>query len=149
MLERARQTVKRYPHAELRQTDILEMELGDERFDIISTSFVLRSVADHLEVFFGKAYSLLRRGGRFVILELTRPDDPVVRTLFYPYVKFYLPFMGRLLTGEAPAYDFLSRSVLDFRGRKEVRSLLKSAGFSDVTVRQLSFGAGTLFIAEK
>ena len=81
MLERAREDLASFPGINLREMDILQMGF-EERFDLITTSFVLRSISDHLPDFFRRAYSLLNPGGRFVILELTRPKNPFVHLMF-------------------------------------------------------------------
>ena len=84
-----------------------------------------------------------------MILELTRPVHPVLRSLFWIYLKCYLPLVGTLVSGSGSAYQFLSDSILHFKEREQIIDLLKQAGFSSVNTHQLSGGIATLFIAER
>lgn len=147
LLEKARKDLVSRPEVELEQADLLEMDLKGEQFDLISTSFVLRSISDHLDDFFRKVCDSLRSEGRFVILELTRPTSPLLKLLFRPYLTLYLPLLGKLISGNWSAYQFLAQSVLNFKEREEILSLLKRTGFRSVSIRPLSGGIATLFIA--
>jgi demethylmenaquinone methyltransferase/2-methoxy-6-polyprenyl-1,4-benzoquinol methylase len=148
LLDMAKTELAGHSEASFRQEDILKMKI-DEKFDIVSSSFVLRSIAGQLERFFSKVYSLLNPGGRFMILELTRPPNPFVRFFFIPYLKVYVPFMGSMVSGDKRAYRFLSQSIERFKSREEVGKLLKEAGFAYVKTILLSGGIGTIFIAER
>jgi len=149
MLELAKKELASHHQVLLKNINLLEYDHKEEAFDIVSTSFVLRSIREHLADFFKKCFSLLNPGGRLVILELTRPENPFIRLLFFPYVKIYLPLVGRLISGEKSAYEFLSKSVINFKNREEVERLLSASGFKSVKIKLLSGGIGTLFIAEK
>jgi demethylmenaquinone methyltransferase/2-methoxy-6-polyprenyl-1,4-benzoquinol methylase len=128
---------------------LLTLDEREGSFDIISTSFVMRSIAGQMGQFFSKACDLLVPGGRLVILELTRPSNPILRLLFIPYLKLYLPLLGKLVSGDKNAYHFLSDSILHFKNRTEIVELLRQARFIKVDVKLLSGGIGTLFIAQK
>jgi demethylmenaquinone methyltransferase/2-methoxy-6-polyprenyl-1,4-benzoquinol methylase len=149
LLEKAKKKLADYSEASFQKINLLEFQGGNEPFDIVAASFVLRSVADKLPEFFQKVRTLLAPEGRLVILELTRPENPILGALFQLYLKFYLPCLGRLLSGNALAYQFLSQSILHFHSREELAALMKTAGFSDVTVKLLSGGIATLFIASE
>lgn len=148
LLDMAKAELAGHTEVSLRQEDILKMKI-DEKFDIISSSFVLRSIAGQLEEFFSKVYSLLNPGGRYMILELTRPPNPFLKCLFVPYLKIYVPFMGSMVSGDKNAYRFLSQSIERFKSREEVETLLKGAGFTNVRIVLLTGGIGTVFVAEK
>jgi len=147
LLEKAKKDLARYPEVVFRRGDLLELDLKAETFDIVSTSFVLRSIAEHLPDFFHSVHGTMKPKGRFVILELTRPTNAFLRFLFRPYLTIYLPLLGKIISGNWSAYRFLAQSVLNFKEREEIFSLLKRAGFSSITVRPLSGGIATLFIA--
>jgi len=150
LLDKARREVGTRPEVELRNGDLLEIDLEGERYDIVSASFVLRSIENQLTNFFKKAFLLLNpQGGRLVILELTRPTNPLLRFLFWIYLKCYLPLIGKLLSGSGSAYQFLSNSILHFKEREQISDLLHQVGFSQVTICNLSGGIATLFIAER
>ena len=149
LLEKAKRDFVGSPEVSFRKINLIEMDLGDEKFDIISASFVLRSVADDLSNFFGNVHSALHPNGRFVILELTRPRNLIFNFLFQPYLKCYLPLLGKLISGNWTAYQFLAQSILHFKEREEVVGLLKGVGFSRVDSKLLTSGIATLFVAQR
>lgn len=117
-------------------------------FDIVSCAFVLRSISD-IPSFFKEVYQVLKLQGKFVCLELTRPSNPVMKLLYEPYVKWYLPCAGKLITGNWNAYEFLSTSIQKFYDRGACVNFLTQAGFNTVKIHSLTGGICTLVIAEK
>ncbi|MBI4398723.1 MAG: class I SAM-dependent methyltransferase [Candidatus Omnitrophica bacterium] len=118
------------------------------QFDIASSAFVLRSISN-LPDFFKEVFSVIKPGGKFVILELTRPKPVLMRWLYFCYLNFYLPCVGRFLSGSRNAYQFLSGSIQQFPEISEIQTMLESSGFGKVKIHSLDLGICTLFIAEK
>ncbi len=115
-------------------------------FDMATGSFILRSV-QHMDQFLCEVKRVLKPGGKAVFLELTRPKNAAVRRLlFEPYVKWFVPFMGRLFSEHDRAYQFLSQSVLAFPEPETLAEELKAAGFAEISLTPLSFGVVTLII---
>ena len=94
-------------------------------------------------------FRVLRPGGRFVMLELGVPGCPLVNRLYKFYFTRIMPLIGRRLTGNTTAYQYLPASVLHFPGPKEWTAFMRSAGFANVRHRPLSFGICRLYIAAK
>lgn len=117
-------------------------------FDLIISSFTLRSVKD-MRTFMLQIYDTLSPYGQVGLLCLTRPKNPIVKALFVPYVKFYLPFVGKLISGKDDAYQFLSQSVQHFQEPNTTVDLLRRSGFQTIQVKRLTFGIATLIIARK
>lgn len=134
--------------ADLLLSDGPEIPFQKNKFDLVSAAFVLRSISN-LPQFFDEVYRVLRPGGRFVILELTRPNQPVMKMLYRPYLKWYLPLVGRLISGSWNAYQFLSSSIQKFYEVGESVDFLKQAGFNSIQVHSLTGGVCTLVIADK
>lgn len=134
--------------AELVRGDFHDLPFADASFDVAISSFTLRSVKD-MPRFFSQVFRLLVPGGRFAQLCLTRPGSPVMRLLYYPYLKFYLPLVGRLISGDRDAYRFLSESIQNFQEPVRTMAVLKEAGFEGVRCFSFSLGLATLFLADK
>ncbi len=124
------------------------LSFHDHEFDIASAAFVLRSISDLL-AFFKEVHRVLKPEGKFVILELTRPKNAFMKLLYLSYLNCYLPLVGRIVSGSANAYQFLSKSIQRFYDVGEIMELLKLAGFNSVKIQSLSGGICTLIIAEK
>ncbi len=136
---------RRTAGASLAAADMHQLPFRKASFDLVTSCFVLRS-ARSLELLLGEVKRVLKPGGKFVFLELTRPDSGLFWTLIYkPYLKFYIPLVGRVVSKHPNAYQFLSSSIQSFMKPKEFKDTLEQAGFSEIKIRSLSFGAATIF----
>lgn len=146
MLERARTHLP--AGCDLVRADIHDLPFENESFDLVVSSFTLRSVKDRPH-FFGEVRRILKEGGKAGFLCLTRPTSFLTRALYAPYLKIYLPFVGKLLSKEPQAYHFLSQSIQTFPSPQENAGVLRSLGFRKVSIHAFTFGVATLLIAQK
>ncbi len=145
MLERAVQSA---PAAEWVRANSLALPFRDGSFDVVSSAFALRSLPD-LPRFFAECFRVLAPGGCVALLELTRPRSWWMRLAYVPYLKFYLPILGRLVSRHPNAYRFLSQSILAFQSPESLRRGLGEAGFGEVEVFSLTGGAATLLLGTR
>ncbi len=146
MLERARQIST--AGSEFVSGDFHALPFQNESFDLIVSSFALRSVKD-MQQFCSEIYRILEPGGKAAFLCLTRPHNRLFRVIYYPYLNFYLPAVGRYLSGHRQAYEFLSQSIQHFQEPTKTVEWLKRAGFESIQRHRFTFGAATLFVAKK
>jgi demethylmenaquinone methyltransferase/2-methoxy-6-polyprenyl-1,4-benzoquinol methylase len=92
---------------------------------------------------------LLKRGGRGVILEFSKPTIPVFRELFHLYFRKVLPRIGAAISGSDCAYRYLPESVKDFPDQKALASLMRAVGFSGVRYYNLFGGVAALHVGDK
>lgn len=145
MLELARRAL---PGAAFISGDFHALPFQNESFDLVISSFALRSVKD-MEKFCSEVCRILEPGGKAAFLCLTRPHQRLFRALYYPYLNLYLPAVGRCLSGHRQAYEFLSQSIQHFQEPTQTVGWLKRVGFESVRLHAFTFGAATLFIARK
>ena len=88
-------------------------------------------------------------GGRLVVLELSLPEQKVLRALFKCYFLHILPFIGGLISGNRGAYRYLPESVLRFPPKDIFLNMLTSAGFVNVGHKALPFGICRMYWGEK
>jgi demethylmenaquinone methyltransferase/2-methoxy-6-polyprenyl-1,4-benzoquinol methylase len=144
MLMRARARLPR--SAELVACDFHDLPFPDRTFDIVTGSFMLRSV-QQMDRFLAEVRRVLAPSGKTVFCELTRPTSYFVRAfLFEPYLRFYVPQAGKLFSKHDHAYRFLTESILAFPSPEELKKMFQSAGFSDLSVIPLTMGIATLLI---
>jgi demethylmenaquinone methyltransferase / 2-methoxy-6-polyprenyl-1,4-benzoquinol methylase len=119
--------------------DALALPFADGAFDAVTISFGLRNVADT-----GAALSELLRvtrpGGRLVVCEFSHLAAKPLGGLYEQYLARVLPLVARRLSGNAEAYDYLSESIRDWPGQRELAAALAAAGWTAVTWQNLSFG---------
>lgn len=146
MLNKARETVP--GNVLWLQEDFDSLPFLEASFDLVISGFTLRSV-QKLPEFLSVVHRILAPGGKAAFLDLTRPRNFWVRLFFLPYLRFVLPVLGGLLSGNREAYRFLSGSIRHFQPPEETLRLMRDAGFRDLTTKSFAFGTATLIIGTK
>jgi len=141
MLEEAmkkRSASSRWTRIEFKQGDGMALPLPDAVFDTVTISFGLRNMADRHKSL-TEMRRVLRPGGKLFVLEFSQPAS-WFRPFYYAYLKFILPTVAGLVTGDRSAYEYLCGSIEQFPGRSAMSAEIRRAGFSSVDATPLSFG---------
>ncbi|MCL5421850.1 MAG: bifunctional demethylmenaquinone methyltransferase/2-methoxy-6-polyprenyl-1,4-benzoquinol methylase UbiE [Nitrospirae bacterium] len=129
-------------------SDARELAFPDNMFDVVTVSFGMRNVPDTAAAL-KEIRRVLKPGGRFFCLELTRPQKRFV----LPFYKFYtfkvMPFIAKIITKNSLPYTYLPRSIEAFYPPKEFTCIMSSCGFSEVKARSLSMGIATIYSGAK
>jgi demethylmenaquinone methyltransferase/2-methoxy-6-polyprenyl-1,4-benzoquinol methylase len=136
----------------LTQGDAAAMPYPDGYFDAIGIAFAFRNLTFRnfdTPRFLAEIHRVLKPGGRFVIIESSQPEWPWLRALFRIYTRYFVYPVGSLISGNRPAYRYLSYSVIHYYKPEEICDLLKEYGFSEITFERLSGGISALHIAVK
>ncbi|RMF97524.1 MAG: bifunctional demethylmenaquinone methyltransferase/2-methoxy-6-polyprenyl-1,4-benzoquinol methylase UbiE [Candidatus Schekmanbacteria bacterium] len=128
--------------------DAICLPFKDESFNAVTVAFGLRNISQ-LKKALSEMRRVIKRGGKAVILEFYKPEGLFLSLLFRPYLRFVLPFIGRIISGDKVAYTYLRDSVEGFVSRKEMSERLIEAGFKDVEFKDLSFGIATIHTGVK
>lgn len=120
-------------------------------FDCVMLAFALRHVED-LGVALREMVRVLRPGGRFVVVEWTRPDAAIPRGLFLGYMRWLVPPLVRLVSrdrrvGELAAY--LPRSIAGFIPGAALGREMGAAGVRVLEVRRNLLGLVSLCVGVK
>ena len=124
------------------------MPLSSGSLDAVTIAFGIRNVEDATAAC-REMLRVLVPGGRLAILEFAVPSLPVVRSVYMTYFKYVLPRLGRLISRHETAYEYLPASVGACASPAEFSSLLRRAGFVDVSSRPLTAGTVVLYGARK
>jgi demethylmenaquinone methyltransferase/2-methoxy-6-polyprenyl-1,4-benzoquinol methylase len=152
--EKARKQGEKDPAAPIRflEGDAAEMPFGEGEFDAVGITFGIRNLVyenSHAEKHLSEIYRVLSPGGRLIVLESARPSNPVWRPFNAFYLRFILPYLGGLISGNLGAYRYLARSSRNYYSIAEMCSILSRAGFTCVQTRALFLGSVMLVVAEK
>lgn len=128
--------------------DCCALSYPDASFNTVTVAFGVRNFEDRDKAL-AEVLRVLRPGGRFVMLELGIPRNPVVRATYKFYFTRIMPAVGAGISKDKAAYRYLPASVLDFPKPKEWMATMKKAGFAQVRHRPLSFGICNLFTGER
>ena len=133
---------------ELQTGDSESIHFPDESFDAATVSFGVRNF-QNLEKGLSEINRVLRKGGKLVVLEFSRPSLPGIQQVYNIYMNFITPSMGKLFSKSKNAYQYLNDSVQKFPEGKNFITILERAGFSNTSFKRLSLGICTIYIGEK
>ena len=128
----------RWADIEFLPGDGMALPLPDASFDAITVSFGLRNMADRPKAL-SEMRRVLRPGGRLFVLEFSQPYC-WFRPFYYAYLKFVLPLVAGVVTGDRSAYEYLGGSIEQFPARAAMRVEIQRAGFNAVRATPLTFG---------
>lgn len=128
--------------------DALALPFADGRFDAVTISFGLRNVAD-VTAALAELARVTRRGGRLVVLETSAPLRQPLRGVHGVYVQRVLPRIARRAASNVPAYAYLAESAAAWPSPQELADTIATTGWSQVTWRQLLFGAVAVHRAQR
>jgi demethylmenaquinone methyltransferase/2-methoxy-6-polyprenyl-1,4-benzoquinol methylase len=118
---------------------VLNVPAPDAAFDRVISAFTMRSVGD-LRRACREMRRVLRRGGRAVILELSKPTRPLFARLYGAYFHGVLPRLAVALGGDREAYAYLPASLTAHPAPRSFAEMLLEAGFARVRFQELSLG---------
>jgi demethylmenaquinone methyltransferase / 2-methoxy-6-polyprenyl-1,4-benzoquinol methylase len=133
---------------EIVEGDALLVPFADDIFDVVTVAFGLRNV-DGTAAGLREIYRLLKTGGRAVVLEFSRPQLPIFRSLFQFYFTRLLPRIGNAVSGSSFAYQYLPDSVQAFPDQMALADLMQAVGFSGVRYYNLFGGVASLHLGDK
>ena len=120
----------------------------DASFDRVTIAFGIRNF-EHRELALQEILRVLRPSGKLVILELSVPENPVLRWLYNIYFTHVLPLIGGLVSGDKGAYRYLPASVLKFPGRREWMATMEGCGFREVSHKAFTLGICRMYTGTK
>jgi demethylmenaquinone methyltransferase/2-methoxy-6-polyprenyl-1,4-benzoquinol methylase len=149
MLRRARRkAVAHDPNLSFILSDAKQLPFRDNMFDAVTVAFGMRNIPD-TAAGLRELERVLKPGGKFVCLELTRPHYKWFRFLYELYVFHIMPAIGKFVLKTAAPYLYLPRSINAFYPPDEFKRLIEECGFQKVALRSMTLGIATLYTAVK
>jgi demethylmenaquinone methyltransferase / 2-methoxy-6-polyprenyl-1,4-benzoquinol methylase len=136
MLEVAR---REHPGVEFIEGDALNLPFDDSTFDASTIAFGLRNLAEPVRGM-REMLRVLKPAGRAVVLEFVRPPRGPVGGAYRLYLRALLPAIGGVISGDPPAYRYLSDTVDSYRTPGQLGDMAMAAGWSDVKFQGLAMG---------
>ncbi|HEV3045333.1 MAG TPA: bifunctional demethylmenaquinone methyltransferase/2-methoxy-6-polyprenyl-1,4-benzoquinol methylase UbiE [Roseiarcus sp.] len=115
------------------------LPVADDMFDGYTIAFGIRNVP-RIELALKEAFRALKRGGRFLCLEFSRVETPVLDRLYDAYSFTAIPALGRVVAGDGEPYRYLVESIRRFPGAERFRAMIADAGFARADFTRLSGG---------
>jgi demethylmenaquinone methyltransferase/2-methoxy-6-polyprenyl-1,4-benzoquinol methylase len=128
--------------------DCTRLSYPDGTFDAVTAAFGIRNFAD-LDQGLSEMYRVLKPGGHLSIVELTTPVTFPMKQLFHIYSHTVLPVYGRVISKDASAYSYLTKTIEAFPQGERMVDILHKAGFPEARFQRLTFGICTMYFATK
>ncbi|MBW8909697.1 MAG: bifunctional demethylmenaquinone methyltransferase/2-methoxy-6-polyprenyl-1,4-benzoquinol methylase UbiE [Mesorhizobium sp.] len=114
-----------------------------EVFDAYTIAFGIRNVP-RIDAALAEAYRVLKRGGRFLCLEFSEVDMPLLDKAYEAWSFNAIPKIGKAVTGDGEPYSYLVESIRKFPNQQNFAAMITRAGFSRVSFRNYSGGIAAL-----
>lgn len=111
------------------QCDAEDLPFADNSFDCITIAFGLRNVT-HKERALASMLRVLKPGGRLLVLEFSKPGNPLLSKLYDGYSFNLLPAIGKLVTNDADSYRYLAESIRMHPDQQTLKQMMSDAGFA-------------------
>src|SRR5215472_15731299 len=123
--------------------DALSLPFSDGRFDLVTSAFGFRNLADY-DAGLREIARVLRPGGECGILDFGEPKG-LMGKLYRVYFKHVLPAVGTVISGVEGPYKYLPASVERFPEPKEMLDRMRRAGFREASWTPYTMGIAGLY----
>jgi demethylmenaquinone methyltransferase/2-methoxy-6-polyprenyl-1,4-benzoquinol methylase len=115
----------------------------DRSFDAYTIAFGIRNVT-HIDKALTEAFRVLKTGGRFLCLEFSQVQVPILDRLYDFHSFEVIPRLGAIAAGDAEPYRYLVESIRKFPNQERFAGMIRAAGFGRVSYRNLTGGIAAI-----
>jgi demethylmenaquinone methyltransferase / 2-methoxy-6-polyprenyl-1,4-benzoquinol methylase len=132
-----------YDRIKLQVGDAVALPFPDKSFDAYTIAFGIRNVT-HIDQALAEAYRVLKPGGRFLCLEFSEVQVPLLDRLYDFHSFEIIPRLGEQIAGDRASYQYLVESIRRFPKQDAFAALIRHAGFERVSYRNLTGGVAAI-----
>jgi demethylmenaquinone methyltransferase/2-methoxy-6-polyprenyl-1,4-benzoquinol methylase len=125
------------------QADAQYLPFPDNTFDVITIAFGLRNVTDK-ELALGSMLRVLKPGGRLLVLEFSKPGNPLLSKVYDTYSFSILPKLGKLFADDAQSYQYLAESIRMHPDQQTLQTMMDNVGFANTDFHNMTGGVVAL-----
>ncbi len=111
----------------------------DNSFDAYTIAFGIRNVPK-MEQAIGEAYRVLKPGGKFMCLEFSEVNVPLLDKFYEQWSMNAIPKIGKAVTGDGDSYQYLVESIAKFPNQEKFADAIRRQGFEKVSWRDFTGG---------
>jgi demethylmenaquinone methyltransferase/2-methoxy-6-polyprenyl-1,4-benzoquinol methylase len=120
-----------------------ELPFADNSFDAYTIAFGIRNVP-RIDVALAEAYRVLKLGGRFLCLEFSEVEMPLLDRAYEAWSFNAIPRIGGVVAGDPESYRYLVESIRKFPNQPNFATMIRATGFERVTWRNYLGGIAAL-----
>lgn len=130
------------------QADAEYLPFPDNHFNAVSIAFGLRNVTDKNQALREMA-RVLKPGGKLMVLEFSKPANPLLSKIYDTYSFNALPLMGRLIAGDSASYKYLAESIRMHPDQETLKGMMETAGLVQCKFHNMTGGIVALHVGIK
>jgi len=142
-----RRKIEQRKTSQFLQADALRLPFRDGAFDVVSMGYGLRNLADPLQGL-SEVRRVLAPGGRAVILDFGKPENPVAGALYQTFLHTMMPAVGWIFHGDPQTYLYIPASLKRYPGQRGVQEMMRRAGFVHARYEERLLGTMGINIGE-
>ncbi len=119
--------------------DAEQLPFAPNSFDCVTMAFGLRNVTNKQRAL-ESIYSVLKPGGRLLVLEFSKPILPLLSKVYDAYSFTALPMLGKLVANDAESYRYLAESIRKHPDQQTLKDMMSLAGFERCDYHNLTGG---------
>ena len=100
-----------------------ELPFADDSFDAYTIAFGIRNVP-RIETALAEAYRVLKPGGRFLCLEFSEVDMPLLDRAYEAWSFNAIPRIGQIVAGDGEPYAYLVESIRKFPNQQNFAAMM-------------------------
>ena len=107
-----------------------ELPFKDNTFDVITVGFGLRNFTNK-EKGLKEMKRCLKKNGKLLVLEFSKPINPVFSKIYDLYSFNILPKLGSLLANDSNSYQYLAESIRMHPDQDKLKKMMLTSGLSN------------------
>ena len=107
-----------------------ELPFKDNTFDVITVGFGLRNFTNK-EKGLKEMKRCLKKNGKLLVLEFSKPINPVFSKIYDWYSFNVLPKLGSLLANDSDSYQYLAESIRMHPDQDKLKNMMQTAGLNN------------------
>jgi demethylmenaquinone methyltransferase/2-methoxy-6-polyprenyl-1,4-benzoquinol methylase len=136
------------PPVQFLRGDALHLPFPAGSFDVVTAAYGLRNLADW-ERGLEEMWRVARPGARLLVLDFGKPENPVWRRLYFSYLKYLVPWFGKVFCKDAATHAYIFASLQNYPAQRGVAAKMEALHCAGVQVRNLAGGAMSIHLGRK
>ncbi|HEY0549693.1 MAG TPA: bifunctional demethylmenaquinone methyltransferase/2-methoxy-6-polyprenyl-1,4-benzoquinol methylase UbiE [Verrucomicrobiae bacterium] len=129
-----------FPRVDFQRGDAQQLSFSAGAFDIVTVGYGLRNLPNW-KAGLAEMHRVARAGARLLVLEFGKPDNAAWRTLYFAYLRFAVPVLGKIFCGDSTTHSYILESLKHYPAQRGVADAMREMGCRDVRIVNLVGGA--------
>ena len=128
------------PNPQFHRGDAMQLAFADHTFDLVTVGYGLRNLRDW-ETGLREMHRVAKPGARLLVLDFGKPDNAVLRSTYFAYLRVVVPVFGKLFCGDPATHAYILESLQHYPAQRGVAAAMERLGCRDVRIVNFLGGA--------